>query len=197
MQEITITRKLDAEQWVEGGPLPGGTFNCLPEICWSADRSLIYFTYAELRPRHWVGVARDPVPADPDKACGPFDGLCVYDPKDGERYARKMLPFATWSVKSEQSVQRNWRPEYVDGSDQEMLALWHDYCAAEQFPNPIPRRIEYRDIDGNYGRGYRPVYLKPGDWLLRENVPHGHDNLGTKVVVSAVSDADFRRMSAA
>lgn len=196
MIEVTITRTIRAEQWAEGGALPAGVHLCRPEACWSADRSLIYFRYAELWPTQWLEAARQPVPAEPDKACGQFEGLVVYTPEQGEPYARHVFDFRFWSVKSEASTTGDHRPVYVDGQDAGLLALWHDYCAAMRWPNPIPRRAEYRDIDGSYGRGYRPVYLKSGDWLLRETVPDGHNNLGSKDLVRVVADEEFQRLRA-
>lgn len=186
---VTITKKVQAAQFVEGVSRPDGTFDCIPEVHWAAGRQLIYFTYAEFMPTHWMGVAKDPIPPSGTK----LEVLeSRIDFRDG--YSRKALPFMFWSVKSEGSVTGNHRPVYLDFADADMVALWHDYCELEQWPNPTPPRIEYREIGGGYGRGFRSVYMKPGDWLLRETVPDGHNNYGTKNVVSVVPDEEFRRM---
>lgn len=186
MNKVTIKREIEAAQWTLGGPLPDGTFECVPEVEWSAARDLIYFTYGNLRPRHWLGARREAVPAEPGKACGALEGLIVFTPKEGEPYARKMYPFAFWSVKSLASATRDWRPVFLDQTDQEMVRLWHDYCSAEEWPNPVPRMIEFREMSGQYGRGYRPHYMSSGDWLLQE--------AGS---IKVVSDEEFQKMRAA
>ncbi len=195
MPTVTITRTIEAEQWIEGGPLPKGAFECFPEVEWSAGRELIYFTYAEFMPRDWLGVAQLPPPDGAPKTEG-LESIVVYTPASGAPYARKVLPFTFWSVKSESSIKRDWRAVYVDGDDDAVLKLWNDYRLSQQWPNPMPRRIEYRETDGAYGRGFRPIYMKPSDWLLREPIPDGHNNLGTKQSIRVVSDDEFKKLAA-
>lgn len=192
--KITIQREIEAEQWAgPDGKLPDGCHLCRPEIEMSADGAFVYFTYAELRPTVWMGTSKLPVPEDwPVNNIADFSGITVYTPEKAERYGRKILPFNFWSVKSKSSVTGNHRPVFLEPDDSDMMALWHDYCSHERFPNPIPRRAEYREFGGNYGRGYRPIYMNPGDWLLKEQVPDGHNNLGTKTVVRVVSDYDLK-----
>lgn len=185
--KVTINRAVEAEQWIEGGALPDGVHLSLPEIEWSAGRALIYFTYADLRPNNWLGAEKLPVPENPKSEI--LEGLIIYTPRDGEPYARKLLPFAFWKVKSESSVTRDHSAKFLDADDAAMTALFFDYAAAEQWPNPIPRRAEYREINGKYARGYRPHYLKSGDWLLREPSLDGP-------IISVVSDDKFQAMRA-
>jgi len=193
--KTTIKRTIEAEQWTgENGPLPAGVYLCKPEICWSHMRQLVYFTYAELRPQHWMEVKKhEGVGTDKD-VDGFFEGGIQIELKTGEKYWRKTLPFAFYSVKSEASMSRNHHAVYVEKEDAETVALFMDYCGVEKWPNPLPPRAEYRDVDGAYGRGYRPIYMKPGDWLLKEEVPDGHNNLGYKTLITVVSNEHFQRM---
>lgn len=124
--------------------------------------------------------------------------------KDGAEYFREVLSFRMWKVKSEASATGNRGPVFLDENDEAMLDLFIDYVMLEghgygeddkraalwkQYPMA---RAEFRATDGNYGRGYRPIYLKPGDWLVHNPMPHGHNNLGTKDVPVVMSDAEFK-----
>lgn len=113
-----------------------------------------------------MGVAK--LDKKPDGDPGIFSPSWVgYTPKDGSpEYFRTMHPFAFWSIKSESSVMRDWRPVFLDQNDKELMTLWHDFASMEQFPNPLPRYMEHRRIDGGLGRGYDPTYVKAGDWLI-------------------------------
>lgn len=189
--KITIRREVVGEQWIQGGALPNGCFGSYPEVHWSADRKLVYFTYAEFSPKHWMTVEKLPVPDDLEASVGPLEGGVMFEPKGEPAYIRKLYPFSFWSVKSESSVKSDWKPIYVNGSDREVLALLHDYAQVERWPNPIPRRIEYREYSSEYGRGFRPVYLKPGEWLIQEEIPTGHNNMGRRKSVRVMSDEEF------
>lgn len=92
-------------------------------------------------------------------------------------------------MKSEDSATRDHSAKFLDENDAAMVALFFDYASVEQWPNPIPRRAEYREISGKYGRGYRPHYMKSGDWLLREPSPEGP-------IISVVSDDKFQAIRA-
>lgn len=193
---INIIRAVEAERWVDGGELPRGCAECQVEIIWSADRSCVYYTYAGMRVGHWMGTAKNPGggPAG-DGVEHAMKGWIVYTPNDGSpKYWRETYPFMFWSIKSEGSVTRDHRPVFLDATDKEAVAVFHDFAALEQWPNPIPRFAEFREYDSGYGRGYRPVYIASGSWLLREEVPDGHNNLGKKTVVRVVTDEELQAM---
>ena len=171
MNQITIKREIDAIQWL--GPdheLPEGFHETMPEVHWSAARDLVYFTYGKLDSRDWIGVEK--LTEKPGKSA--LEGWVGYTPPGHAPYWRKVLPFAFWSVKSESTIRvRNgdptaYRAVFLNRDDAEQVRLFHDYCASQRWPNPLPRYAEYREIDGAYGRGYAPHYLAPGDWLLCE-----------------------------
>lgn len=174
---MKIIREIEAEQWLgEGHPLPNGAYLCQPEVCWSADRKLL--------PRHWIDAEERPLPEGEPK----LDFMCSgvkMTLKDGREYWRQIYPFAFWSVKSEASVKRDHRPVYLDRNDEALVRTFVDFLSVEEWPNPLPPRAEYRVNDGGYGRGFRPVYLKPGDWLVKD----GED-------IRAVSDAELKAMAA-
>jgi hypothetical protein len=183
---VTIKRTVRAQQWLgEGHPLPADSHLCRPEVHWSADRKLIYFTYAELMPRHWMTAIKEhEVPKEQ------FAGSYVkITEADATEYYRTALPFSFWSVKSEASLRRDWRAVYFERDDADMVRLFLDFCHIENWTNPLPPRAEHRRVDGSCGRGYSPTYLKPGDWLVRER----DDKLGQDRA-SAMSDADFQMM---
>jgi hypothetical protein len=194
MPKKTISREIEADQWT-GDPnvLPDGCFVCQPEVRWSADRKLVYFTYAELQVRHWIDATERPMPP-PEK----FDFMChglSVRLQDGREYWRQVMPFMCWSVKSEASIKGDHRPVYLDRSDEALVRAFVDFIDVEKasgWTNPLPPRAEYRITDGGYGRGFRPVYLKPGDWLLKD--PAFTDER-SEMAVRAVSDEEFRRMS--
>ena len=167
MTKVTIKREVQAEQWLgELDALPEGAHLCRPEVCWSWDRKLVYFTYAELRTYNWIDAdPRElPVPEKLDFMCSGIRGVR----KDGSEYWRQMYPFAMWSVKSEAGLKRDHRAVYLDRADHALVETFVDYMYAEDWTNPLPPRAEYRIVNGAYGRGFKPVYLKPGDWLVKE-----------------------------
>ncbi|PQV52910.1 hypothetical protein LX70_04016 [Defluviimonas denitrificans] len=189
MNRMTVKREIDAVQW--RGPdheMPEGFFECLPEVHWAAGRNFVYFTYGKLDSRDWIGVEK--LPEEPGKAA--LEGWVGYTPKGEAPYWRKVLPFNFWSVKSEASMKArsgdaaSHHAVFLDLDNPEEVQLFHDYCAYERWPNPLPRFAEFRVIDGSYGRGYRPYYLSPGDWLLREP---GKDP-------TVISDDDLQKMIA-
>lgn len=182
---MKIIREIDAEQWLgEDHLLPDGCHLCRPEVHWSADRKLVYFTFAELRVRHWIDAVERPMPR-PEKFEFMCHGLQV-KLRDGHEYWRQVMPFLIWSVKSEASVNGDHRAIYLDKSDEALMRAFVDFIdveKAEGWTNPLPPRAEYRITDGSYGRGFRPVYLKPSDWLVKD---------GDKI--AAVGDVDFQKM---
>lgn len=171
MNKMTITREIDAVQWLgPEHPLPDGCFNVVPEVHWAADRNFVYFTYGDLDARDWMGVEK----LAEKPAGGGFEGSVQFTPKEGAEYWRKVLPFAFWSVKSEATLKARLgvsdahRAVFLNLDDETEVTLFRNYASLEQWPNPLPRFAEYREINGSYGRGYRPHYLAPGDWLVRE-----------------------------
>jgi hypothetical protein len=179
-------------------PLPAGCHLCRPEICWSAGREYIYFTYAELMPKRWMEVRERSEEPKSENNVGVMnlEGGIKVERNDGTIYYRKTLPFNFWNVKSEASVTRDHHAVYVDKADEAVVKLLVDYMFVEGWSNPLPPRAEYREIDGSYGRGFRPIYLKPGDWIAHEEVPHGHDNLGKKDLVRVISDSEMTALRA-
>jgi hypothetical protein len=163
MSETVIIKKtVKAQRWESAdSPLPDGSFLCEPEVSWSEGRELVYFKYADLRPTHWLGVGKL------KEETGGIRYCCT----DGEVYYREFLPFAFYSVKSEASAKRDWRAVFLSKAAEEMPILnilWLDYQLAERWPIPLPVYAEYRLTAGEYGRGYKPIYFKPGDWLVFE-----------------------------
>jgi hypothetical protein len=167
MTKITINRAVEAEQWLgEGHPLPEKVILCRPEVHWGAGRKLVYFTYADLLPRHWIDATENEYPA-PDK----FEFMChgiAVQLRDGRKYWRQVYPFSCWNVKSEASIKRNYTAVYLEKNDEPLVRAFVDFLDVEGWTNPLPPRAEFRIVDGAYGRGFKPVYLKPGDWLVRE-----------------------------
>lgn len=183
MDKVIIKKEIEAYQWESvDKPLPEGCVLCQPEVHWSANRKLVYFTYGDLLSRHWMGVEK--LKEKPDTNRG-LSGWIGYTPKDGSpEYYREWLPFAFWSVKSESSMTGDHRAVFLNTDDPEMVTLWHNYCSGEQWENPIRMCAEHRIPGGQYGRGYKPVYFYPGDWMIREK---GQE-------VRFVSDKEFQRM---
>ena len=178
MTQVTLRREARAEQWLgDIERLPEGAHVCQPEVHWSASRELIYFTYADLPSKHWLEIEeRQALPDDSFLA-----GALHVKRKDGSEYYRQAFPFAFYEIKSESSVNRDWRAVYLDESNIDALAtVFADYVSLEKWSvsrEPgfisLPPRAEYRVGDGGYGRGFRPYYMKPGDWLLHERDSDG------------------------
>ncbi len=188
---VKITREVDAYQYVVGQPLPPDCHECQFEVNWSVGRSFVYFTYAKCNVKHWMSVQKwTEVPTgDNDSGLSSWAGI---ETADGEKYFRKVLPFAFWSVKSEASVSRNHSAVYAT---EEEAQLVYDYAALEKWTKSQREGwIEHRTVNGSYGRGFIPLYLKPTDWLVKDDVPYGHDNLGSRTVWHVVSDEDMQKL---
>lgn len=169
MEKLTIERTVEAWQWDgKTSGLPAGFHVCQPEVHYSASHKEVYFTYADLRATCWISTEELP-----EVPTAPFMGS-VYKVtrKDGSEYFRQVFPFFCWSIKSEASVKRDHRAVFLDRENQPELRAFLDFvngegwCDCADGVRSLPPRVEYRQIDGAYGRGYRPYYLKPGDWLL-------------------------------
>ena len=168
MTQVTLRREARAEQWPgDIERLPEGAHVCQPEVHWSASRELIYFTYADLRSRDWIDAKPRALPA-PEKLDFMCSGIRIKR-KDGSEYWRQVYPFAFWDAKSESSIKRDWRAVYLDRADADLVETFLDYASTQGWTNPLPPRAEFRIVSGAYGRGFRPVYLKPDDWLVFEN----------------------------
>jgi len=173
---MKLTIDVDAVQWKgEGYLCPDGVHLCVPEIHFSADRKQVYFTYADLRSLHWIDFDEHPMP-QPEKfefMCSGIVTKCKVDGQEIE-YWRQVWPFSCWSIKSEASIKRDWKPVYLDRNDMPQLRAFLDYCDIEKWGTlengrrALPPRAEYRVVDGGAGRGFRPIYLTPGSWLVKE-----------------------------
>lgn len=91
--------------------------------------------------------------------------------KDGTKYWRAVFPFAFWSVKSEASEKRDHRAQFLFGLDTRENEAFLDYADLHKWSEEegcvaLPPRLEHRLVDGAYGRGYKPTYIKPGQWLV-------------------------------
>ena len=191
-QTVVIRKEVRAAQWSGAGEMPEGVHSCRPEVHWSAGRECVYFTYAEMRSRHWIEVRERELPV-PERAEG-FSGVMCVSLRDGRQYWRRTYPFNMYSLKSESSVRRDWSPVYCDdSSDESLLRALVDYADLEGWlvDRSLPPRAEYRVIDGSYGRGFKPLYLSPGDWLVHEAGDDGRD------VARVLTDAQLQAMRVA
>jgi hypothetical protein len=195
---VKLIKEIDAVQWSgEEKDLPEDFHLCQPEVHWSAGRRLVYFTFADLHPRHWIEFAENPIIDGKTHRYVEIDGEKVLQlaeaqfaaggvrvaRADGTEYWRETFPFVFYSVKSESSVTRDHRAVYMDRTDEALVRAFVDFIYLEKWTNPLPPRAEFRVIDGSYGRGFRPYYLSPGDWLLKE--PH-EDGTQYRVVSNEV-----------
>lgn len=189
---VKIVKEIDAIQWKgEETDLPEGMHLCRPEVHWSADRKLVYFTYADLRCHNWIGVEETPIAAGEEPPeNGGFEGGVRVKRDDDSEYVRRVLPFTFWSVKSEAQITRDHRAVYLDKSDESLVRVFVDYCYVEKWSNPLPPRAEFRVVDGGYGRGFRPYYLSPGNWLLSDTGENGKQ-------YRVVTDEAFKALRAA
>lgn len=188
MQKVNVQKTIEAWQWNgEEKDLPKGFHLCRPEVHYSAGRKYIYFTYADLRPNYWLGT--DELSERPAEAF--MGGALQMTLNDGRVYWREALLFMSWDIKSEASKTLDYSAKFLDTQDEKQLRAFLDYAHLEQWGQStdgqfaLPPRLEYRDINGSYGRGYRPFYLSAGDWLVKD---------GGEIKV--VSDAAFKAMAA-
>ncbi|RWJ01327.1 MAG: hypothetical protein E5X67_23245 [Mesorhizobium sp.] len=196
MKTVTLTKKVEAQQYVPGKGAPDGCVRSHPEVHWSHGRELIYFTFANLRPDHWLGAAK--LTEEPPKAEGGIfaEGYCRFTGSDGSVWWRKALNFRFWSVKSEASATRNYKAVCLDESDDAMVDLFKDYVVMSEWVKEpgdeamFTNTVEFREIDGSYGRGYRPHYLSPGDWLTSEKTDG-------KTIYKVLKNDEFERLKAA
>jgi hypothetical protein len=162
---VKIAIEIETEQWFgEGHPLPLDTYLCQPEVCWSADRKPVYFTYADLVATCWISAS----PSDMQAAAPCMGSVIVCNSKERGSVYRSIYPFSFWDVKSEASTKCDWRAVYLDRTDEALVATFVDVIYANDWTNPLPPRAEHRLVDGSLGCGFAPTYLKPGDWLIRE-----------------------------
>lgn len=171
MTTAQIQKTVHAWQWNgEESGLPDGFFLCRPEVHYSADRTLVYFTYADFPSKHWIS-AKWLTEAPPGTPM--LEGY-TKSVRDGVDMFRKTLPFAFWKVKSEASVTGDHKAKYLNRTDSEEVDAFLDYAHLGEWGKTkdgqffLPPRLEYRETDGKYERGYRPYYLKPGDWLIQD-----------------------------
>lgn len=165
MTKVTFKREVTALQWLgEHHPLPDGAFLCQPNVHFSVGRKLVYFTYADLRANHWVST--EELTTMPK--AGFMSGGIEVTRNDGTKYWREVLPFSFYSVKSEASAKGDHGAVYLDRTDESLVRAFVDYLSIENWGNPLPPRAEFRITDGAYGRGFKPLYMKPNDWLVHE-----------------------------
>lgn len=159
------------------------------EMHLSASRALVYFTYANLQPRFWMGCDR--IMVKPEKN-GIFLGGYIGFTNPGEaEYWREALPFAFYEVKSLASVERDWMPRFLDTKDQDMVRLWHEYAQLNEWKSPIARFVEFRGPSNGGARGYTPHYLADTEWLLEM------DKLdGSGKEYKVMTDAEFQMVKA-
>ncbi|TIV01282.1 MAG: hypothetical protein E5W09_02860 [Mesorhizobium sp.] len=197
MTTVTLTKKVNAQQYVPGKGAPDGCVRSHPEVHWSAGHELIYFTFANLRPRYWLGAEKVVVePANAGRTGLLEEGFCYFEGSDGSRWWRKALSFTFWSVTSEASATRNHKAVFLDESDDAMVDLFKDYVVMSEWVKEpgdeamFTNIVEFREIDGAYGRGYRPHYLSPGDWLTIEKTD-------SKTIYKVLKNDEFERLKAA
>ncbi|MER8811479.1 hypothetical protein [Mesorhizobium sp. M0965] len=196
MKTVTLTKTVQAQQYLPGTGAPDGCVRSRPEVVWSAGHELVYFTFANLRPRYWLGATK--LTEEPPKAGdGIFaEGCCRFVGSDGAVWWRKALDFSMWSVTSEASATRNHKAVFLDESDEVLVETFKDYVSMSgwvQKPGDeavFRNTVEFREIDGGLGRGYRPHYLSPGDWLTSETVDG-------KLVYKVLTNDEFERLRAA
>jgi len=196
MKTVTLTKTVEAQQYLPGKGAPDGCVRSHPEVHWSAGRELIYFTFANLRPDYWLGAAK--LAEEPPKAEGGIfaEGYCRFTGSDGSVWWRKALNFRIWSVKSEASATQDHRAVFLDESDETMVEMFKDYVIMSEWVKTpqdeamFRNTVEFREVNGAYGRGYQPHYLSPGDWLTSEKTDG-------KTVYKVLKNDEFERLKAA
>lgn len=171
MTEVQIQKTVNAWQWNgEESSLPDGFFLCRPEVHYSASRDLVYFSYADFPSTHWISARwLNEVPSAEPVLEGYIKSV-----RGGVELFRKTLPFSFWKVKSEASVTGDHSAKYLNRDDSNEIDAFLDYAHLEGWGKTedgqfsLPPRVEYRERSGKYGRGYRPHYLKSGEWLIRD-----------------------------
>jgi hypothetical protein len=186
MQTVEMKKTVTAFQWNgEEQGLPDGFYLCHPEVHYSVGRDFVYFTYANLSSRYWISAEKFAEKPESNTLTGALEITL----KDGRKYWRIAYPFAFYSIKSEASVNRDHRARYLNRHDEEELNEFLDFATLESWGDSrdghfrLPPRLEHRKVDGSYGRGFRPYYMKPTDWILIDG-----DN------IEVVSDEEFQKL---
>lgn len=169
MKDIVIHKNIKAWQWdVKEKDLPEGFHLCQPEVHYSAARDCVYFTFADLMPSQWISTAE----LTEKPPSNTFNGVFKMELKDGRVYYREMFSFRFYEIKSEASARRDYTPVYLNTEDEKETRAFIDFgiiekwFVAEDIVKVLPSRIEYRQTDGSYGRGFKPYYMKPGEWIV-------------------------------
>lgn len=185
MKPITIQKTVTAWQWNgEESGLPAGFHLCKPEIHYSQGRELVYFTYADMRPQHWISAK--PLETAPEPSKG-FNHSIKTERNDGTAYFRDVYPFAFYEIKSEASFLRDHSAKYLDRDNAVEVEAFLDFAVMEKWgisedgSFELPPRLEYRVVDGGYGRGFKPYYMKITDWLVIDGD-----------AIKVMSDEDFQ-----
>lgn len=181
MKEQELKRTVKVFQWNgEEKDLPDGFHLCKPEIHHSFAGDVLYFSYADLRPECWIDTKR--VKEKPEVST--FSGALSMV-ENGETLYRAVYPFAFYDIKSLASATGDHKPVFLDYDNEEHLKAFVDYAWKHKWlvDDFIPQRLEYRQINGSYGRGYQPFYMKPTDWILFD---------GEKIEV--VSDEEYQKL---
>ena len=171
MKPFEIHKTIHAWQWNgEESGLADGFFLCQPEVHYSVDRRLVYFCYADLPTRHWISAKW----LTEKPAAAPFMGMVLRSTRDSIELFREALPFMAWKVKSEASATGDHTAKFLNRDDQEEVDAFLDYAHLEAWSKTkegtfsLPPYLEYREVDGKYGRGYRPHYMERGEWLVQD-----------------------------
>ena len=167
-----VKKTVKVYSW-DGKEVPEGFYLCRPEVCYSSGRQYVYFTYADLRSNCWISATK--LQEKPKDSDGFGRDAIEVTLKDGSKYYREVFPFSLWSIKSEASATQDHRARFLDVKKEEEYQAFIDYAYQEKWwekvdeeVRELPHRLEYREKSGSYGRGYRPYYMSPTDWIIFE-----------------------------
>jgi hypothetical protein len=192
MKTVIIQRQIEAQQYMPGIGAPDGCIRSHPEVCWAVGREYVYFTFANLRSGFWMGTKK--LDKKPEKV-ETLESFSIISKEGKDLHVREILSFAYWSLKSEASVSGDYKAVFLNAADETEVELFQDYALISKWmpdaetAKRLQTTIEFREVNGALGRGYRPHYMEPGDWLLKETVDG-------KVVYSVVNNEMFEKLQA-
>lgn len=154
MENVKLVREVKAWQFNGQDELPQNCHRSLPEVEWSANEDLLYFTFPTFRPSYWMSVKT--LPTKPEVKG--FKGSVLFTHPNKEPYYRVVFPFSMYEIKSKRKC-----TEYISA---DTVALYADYGLMHDWPHEWPAVVEHREPNGSYGRGFLPTYVNLTEWLI-------------------------------